>query len=64
MAKAGILAMTRSLAVEWGNRGIRMNVIALGPFPTKGAWDRLILTKIWENVGNKTLWEELVSILN
>ncbi len=42
MAKAGILAMTRSLAVEWGNRGIRMNAIAPGPFPTKGAWDRLI----------------------
>lgn len=42
MAKAGILAMTRSLAVEWGNRGIRMNAIAPGPFPTKGAWDRLV----------------------
>lgn len=42
MAKAGILAMTRSLAVEWGNRGIRVNAIAPGPFPTKGAWDRLV----------------------
>ncbi|MDB5282861.1 MAG: family oxidoreductase [Bacteroidota bacterium] len=41
-AKAGVLAMTRSLAVEWGNRGIRLNAIAPGPFPTKGAWDRLV----------------------
>jgi NAD(P)-dependent dehydrogenase (short-subunit alcohol dehydrogenase family) len=41
-AKAGVLAMTRSLAVEWGNRGIRMNAIAPGPFPTKGAWERLV----------------------
>ena len=42
MAKAGVLAMTRSLAVEWGSQGIRLNAIAPGPFPTKGAWDRLI----------------------
>lgn len=40
-AKAGVLAMTRSLAVEWGKYGIRCNAIAPGPFPTKGAWDRL-----------------------
>ena len=39
--KAGVLAMTRSLAVEWGNRNIRLNAIAPGPFPTPGAWDRL-----------------------
>lgn len=42
MAKAGVLAMTRSLAVEWGKQGIRFNAIAPGPFPTQGAWDRLI----------------------
>jgi NAD(P)-dependent dehydrogenase (short-subunit alcohol dehydrogenase family) len=41
-AKAGVLAMTRSLAVEWAKYGIRLNAIAPGPFPTKGAWDRLV----------------------
>jgi NAD(P)-dependent dehydrogenase (short-subunit alcohol dehydrogenase family) len=41
-AKAGVLAMTRSLAVEWAKYGIRTNAIAPGPFPTKGAWDRLV----------------------
>ncbi len=42
MGKAGVLAMTQSLAVEWAGRGIRLNAIAPGPFPTKGAWDRLV----------------------
>ncbi len=41
-AKAGVLAMTKSLAVEWAKYGIRANAIAPGPFPTKGAWDRLL----------------------
>ncbi len=41
-AKAGVLAMTRSLAVEWAQYGIRTNAIAPGPFPTQGAWDRLL----------------------
>jgi len=41
-AKAGVLAMTRSLAGEWAKYGIRLNAIAPGPFPTKGAWDRLL----------------------
>jgi NAD(P)-dependent dehydrogenase (short-subunit alcohol dehydrogenase family) len=40
-AKAGVLAMTRSLAVEWAKYGIRTLAIAPGPFPTKGAWSRL-----------------------
>jgi NAD(P)-dependent dehydrogenase (short-subunit alcohol dehydrogenase family) len=40
-AKAGVLAMTRSLAVEWAKYGIRHVAIAPGPFPTKGAWKRL-----------------------
>ena len=42
MAKAGVRAMTQSLAVEWGRHGIRLNAIAPGPFPTEGAWSRLI----------------------
>ncbi len=41
-AKAGVLAMTRSLASEWGKYGIRSNAVAPGPFPTKGAWSRLM----------------------
>lgn len=41
-AKGGVLAMTRSLAVEWAKYGIRTNAIAPGPFPTKGAWNRLL----------------------
>jgi len=41
-AKAGVLAMTRSLAVEWGKYGIRLNAIAPGPFPTDQAWENLV----------------------
>ncbi|MBM3565593.1 MAG: SDR family oxidoreductase [Alphaproteobacteria bacterium] len=51
MAKAGVLAMTRSLAVEWGPKNIRLNAIAPGPFPTEGAWSRLVpradLDRLW-----------------
>ena len=42
VAKAGVQALTRSLAVEWGDRGIRMNAIAPGPIPTEGAFSRLL----------------------
>jgi NAD(P)-dependent dehydrogenase (short-subunit alcohol dehydrogenase family) len=42
MGKAGILAMTKSLAVEWGGRGIRFVAIAPGSFPTPGAWQRVV----------------------
>jgi len=42
VAKAGVQALTRSLAVEWGNRGIRMNAIAPGPIKTEGAFSRLL----------------------
>lgn len=41
-AKAGVLAMTKSLAYEWATYGIRLNAIAPGPFPTDGAWSRLV----------------------
>ena len=42
VSKAGVEALMRSLAVEWGNRGIRMNAIAPGPIPTEGAFSRLM----------------------
>jgi NAD(P)-dependent dehydrogenase (short-subunit alcohol dehydrogenase family) len=54
-AKAGVLAMTRSLAVEWATYGIRLNAIAPGPFPTEGAWQRLLLTKEIEENAKKRI---------
>jgi len=51
MSKAGIAAMTQSLAVEWGPKGIRANAIAPGPFPTKGAWERLMPAPLMEKTG-------------
>src|SRR6267378_2657341 len=47
-AKAGVLAMTTSLAVEWAKYHIRLNAIAPGPFPTEGAWSRLMPSKPFE----------------
>jgi NAD(P)-dependent dehydrogenase (short-subunit alcohol dehydrogenase family) len=47
-AKAGVLAMTTSLAVEWAKYRIRLNAIAPGPFPTEGAWSRLMASKQFE----------------
>ena len=47
-AKAGVLAMTRSLAVEWARHRIRLNAIAPGPFPTEGAWSRLMPSAAYE----------------
>jgi NAD(P)-dependent dehydrogenase (short-subunit alcohol dehydrogenase family) len=48
-AKAGVLAMTTSLAVEWAKYNIRLNAIAPGPFPTEGAWSRLMPSKQFED---------------
>jgi NAD(P)-dependent dehydrogenase (short-subunit alcohol dehydrogenase family) len=48
VAKAGVLALTRSLASEWGKYGIRTNAIAPGPFPTEGAWSRLMPAPVQE----------------
>lgn len=69
-AKAGVLAMTRSLAVEWAKYSIRMNAIAPGPFPTKGAWDRLFPKSLQESfqmekripVGRVGLHQELANL--
>lgn len=47
-AKSGVLAMTTSLAVEWAKHKIRLNAIAPGPFPTEGAWSRLMPSKQFE----------------
>ncbi len=49
-AKAGVLALTRSLAVEWAKYGIRSNAIAPGLFPTKGAWERLLPGELQEKL--------------
>ncbi len=51
MSKAGVAAMTQSLAVEWGPKGIRANAIAPGPFPTKGAWERLMPEPLAKKTG-------------
>lgn len=52
-AKAGVLAMTRSLAVEWGRYDIRLNAIAPGPFPTEGAFSRLMPEELMERAKQK-----------
>lgn len=48
VAKAGVSTLTKSLAVEWGKYGIRHNAIAPGPFPTQGAWERLLPGELME----------------
>lgn len=53
VSKAGVQALTRSLAVEWGPRGIRLNAIAPGPIPTEGAFSRLLPRKELERLAIK-----------
>lgn len=53
VSKAGVLNLTRSLAVEWGRRGIRLNAIAPGPIPTEGAFSRLMPVKSLEDLARK-----------
>jgi NAD(P)-dependent dehydrogenase (short-subunit alcohol dehydrogenase family) len=50
VSKAGVQALTRSLAVEWGSRGVRLNAIAPGPIPTEGAFSRLLPKKEMEEL--------------
>lgn len=54
-AKAAVQTLTRSLAVEWGNRGIRMNAIAPGPVPTEGAFSRLLPRPELEDLAKKRI---------
>ena len=70
MGKAAVLAMTRSLAVEWGPKNIRLNAVAPGPFHTKGAWKHLVPTKkladIWKErnpLGRTGKHEELMNLV-
>jgi NAD(P)-dependent dehydrogenase (short-subunit alcohol dehydrogenase family) len=55
VAKAGVVAMTKSLAAEWGKYGIRLNAIAPGPFPTEAAWSRLMPTPEIEELFRKRI---------
>lgn len=54
IAKAGILSMTRSLAMEWGPKGIRLVGIEPGPFPTPGAWKQLMPESRRKDGGSST----------
>ncbi|MDX1903662.1 MAG: SDR family oxidoreductase [Thermonemataceae bacterium] len=63
VAKAGVLALTRSLAVEWSKYKIRFNAIAPGPFPTPGAWERLFPPALAEtDLGKKLAPENRIPV--
>ena len=55
VAKAGVVTLTKSLAAEWGKHKIRLNAIAPGPFPTEGAWTRLMPSKDIEELFDKRI---------
>ena len=55
VAKAGVVTLTKSLAAEWGKHNIRLNAIAPGPFPTEGAWTRLMPSKDIEELFDKRI---------
>jgi NAD(P)-dependent dehydrogenase (short-subunit alcohol dehydrogenase family) len=57
-AKAGVYALTTSLAYEWGTYGIRLNSIAPGPFPTEGAWSRLVPPAAANGADYNTEWQQ------
>ena len=72
--KAGVLALTQSLAVEWGKYGIRLNAISPGPFPSEGGWSRLLPGEMMQKfdpakstalnrLGNHTELADLASFL-
>jgi NAD(P)-dependent dehydrogenase (short-subunit alcohol dehydrogenase family) len=54
-SKAGVLAMTRTLAVEWASRGVRVVAVAPGPFESRGAADRLWPTEELEKTVRRTI---------